>query len=133
MGALADDNFCENFTGGWCPKAKSNIPRSWCFARCDKTKEYPSLIDQGKSFAVESAKYIKAGRPKRTEAEIAKLAAICEKCFYYDPHGKPHLQKEGPRCRQCGCGLDLKQMWETSWCRKGKWPKDDDELKTDDY
>ncbi len=117
-----DVAFCENFAGGYCPKHEKSIPRSWCFARCDVTKQYPSLIKQGKSFAVESAKYIKAGRPKRTDAEIAALAAICEKCFYYDADAKPHLQKEGPRCRECGCGLNLKQLWETSYCRRNLWP-----------
>lgn len=117
------EEFCKNFTGGWCPKIKKYIPRIWCFARCEITKEYPSLIEQGKSFAIELAKYIKAGRPKRTNEEITVLAAICEKCNYYDAKGKPHFQKEGPRCRECGCGMSLKQMWATSRCRKGYWDK----------
>lgn len=122
-------DFCENFKGGWCPKANSNIPRSWCFARCDITKKYPSLIKQGKSFATESAKYIKAGRPKRTKEQIAILSAICEKCFYYDTNAEPHLQKKGPRCRECGCGMDLKTRWATSDCQKGYWP-DRDEIRS---
>ncbi len=112
---------CKTFIGGYCPIVNKHVPRSWCFARCDKTKEYPSLIKQSVSFAKEVRRYVKAGKPKRPVQLIEILKKICEPCFYYNKDGKPKFQKKGPQCRECGCGLDLKGAWATSYCRKGYW------------
>ncbi len=113
--------FCENFTGGYCPVKKGFIPRSWCFLRCDITKEYPSLLEQGVSFSIALAKHVASGYKNRSPELIVKLKIICQACLYYVADGKPKFQKEGPQCRECGCGLTLKTAWSTSYCRKGYW------------
>lgn len=115
--------FCETFSGGYCSKQNAHIPRSWCFARCDVTKDHPSLIEQGVSFASEAIKFIRAGSPERPKELIEKLQEICKPCFYYNKDGKSKFQKKGPQCRQCGCGMTLKTAWATSRCRKGYWDK----------
>lgn len=115
MGSIVNEEFCKSFTGDYCPRFKKHVPRSWCFARCDRTKEFPGLAEMVVNFAKEAAKYVAAGCPKRTEAEIEAIKAICDACDDFN--------KEKQRCRNCGCRMRCKIPWETTCCPKGKWGK----------
>ena len=110
---MIDADFCKSFRGGWCPKFKSHIPRSWCFARCDIKKVYPGITTMAKEFAKETAKHIKAGAPKRSDEEVNRIKAICEACDELNPQSK--------RCYLCGCKMDRKIPWATAHCRIEKW------------
>jgi hypothetical protein len=68
------------------------------------------------SLIKEGAKYLKAGRPKRTEAEQAVCMALCEACEFYIT-----ASKLGPRCSKCGCCVGLATRWATKHCPLKKW------------
>jgi len=102
-----------------CEKCKyASAKIQWCglFGCWIQKPSYPSSIKMAGSFAKESAKYIKAGRPKRSDEEQAKLMLICEKCEFYEK--KTPI---GPRCRKCGCCMKIKTRWATAHCPIGKW------------
>lgn len=109
---MAED-FCKNFKGGWCPAAKSHVPRSWCFARCKERKAFPGMAKMAVEFAKQSAKYIAANRPKREPEEVERIKQICEDC---DEHNA-----EKKRCYLCGCRIDIKMTWATTRCPLKKW------------
>lgn len=59
-------------------------------------KEYPSLITQANNYRLAVTRWIKAGRPKRTDDEIKIIhEKHCKKCDWYD--------KKSSRCKGCGC------------------------------
>ena len=113
-----DNDFCETFTGGWCPVANSHIPRSWCFARCKAEKAFPGFAEMAKRFASETVEYVKQGRPKRPKEEAEKCWAICQSCDELDPKRE--------RCYLCGCKMKIKVTWATVECPQKKWEKYDD-------
>ena len=83
----------------------------------DRKVRYPSWLKMGASVAKESAKYIAAGRPKRSSQEQGRCKAICERpCDYYVAESKL-----GPRCSKCGCCINLKTRWATANCPLKKW------------
>lgn len=79
----------------------------------------PSLVQQAKNFAsasVAEAKAIARGnRPVTPQEQQARLA-ICAGCPFI-------LIKEasGDRCSQCGCFLNAKTAWRSSFCPVGNW------------
>jgi len=79
-------------------------------------RRMPSLGKMAGSLARESVKYIKAGRPKRTEAEQTACRLICVQCEHYQ-----EKSKLGPRCSKCGCCVNLKTRWATAHCPEGLW------------
>jgi len=61
-----------------------------------ENKEYPSLITQVNNYRLAVTRWIKAGRPKRTDDEIKEIyEKHCKSCDWYD--------KETSRCKGCGC------------------------------
>ncbi len=110
---MDNPDFCKDFTGGWCPRSKSHIPREWCYRRCNYGKSYPSIVKMARQFVAASAKQAIAGMPKRSEDEIKRIKAICESC--------DELNNEDRRCYACGCKMDVKMTWATTKCKLGKW------------
>lgn len=82
----------------------------------DKKIKMPSMVSMGRSFVKESARYIAAGRPKRSPQDQESCQAICRPCENYIP--KSRL---GPRCALCGCCVRLKKLWATAHCPVGLW------------
>lgn len=80
--------------------------------------KYPSKRNMAKTLTAETIKYNKAGRPKRSEAEQAKLMTICKKCEHFVAE-----TKLGPRCEKCGCCMNIKKRWATAHCplKPAKW------------
>jgi len=104
-----------------CMRCKNiSAKKRWCClfgVRIVAKEKYPSWLKMGASVAKESAKYIAAGRPKRSSQEQGRCKAICERpCDYYVAESKL-----GPRCSQCGCCISLKTLWATAQCPMDKW------------
>ena len=62
------------------------------------------------------SKWIAAGKPTRSDAEVASLFVICKACPSYKPHGRRY-----GKCKLCGCSLNLgktlnKLRWATEAC-----------------
>jgi hypothetical protein len=78
----------------------------------------PSLARQAWSYAVAVSRWTAAGRPTRTDEEVAAILAICQGCPNFEPGG------DTPgRCLLCGCGcsaqasaLTNKLRMETEHC-----------------
>lgn len=122
------EKLCEKFKGGFCEKIGATIPASFCKDVCknepEKIKEMiaipekrmPPLAKQALSFSKEALKYLKSGRPKRTDEQVEQLKAICIACPEYKFNGIT------PRCYKCGCCVNLATLWATKDCPLGKWP-----------
>jgi len=82
----------------------------------DKKIKYPSMMKMAGNFTKESYEYIKEGRPKRSDEEKAKVILMCQQCEFYVPQ-----TKLGPRCKKCGCNMNVKARWATAHCPIGKW------------
>lgn len=66
-------------------------------------------------------RWIKAGRPRRTDEQVAALLAICQGCEHYTDGA----------CAKCGCPANASQSAlrnklriATEACPIGKWPAD---------
>lgn len=77
-----------------------------------------------KRYGRAGAKWVVAGRPKRTDHEVRRLLAICKAC---QPHYKPRGDDEGT-CGLCGCRLAIggpafrnKIRMGTEHCPMGLW------------
>lgn len=69
----------------------------------DKDKQYPSLLTQANNYRGAVKRWIKAGRPKRTDEEIKEIyERHCEQCNWFD--------KESNRCKGCGCRVVMKGL-----------------------
>ena len=75
--------------------------------------KYPSLPRMAGSFAKAAGKQMLAGNPKRSEAEIKRIMAICNACDYY--------VSDAQRCMKCGCSMKKKIPWQTTKCLINKW------------
>ncbi len=97
-----------------CKKCKWASARiKWCGKWGCRIQGYPSIITMASSLAKAVVKQGIAGNPKRTEAEIARIEAICEACEFF--------VKDKERCLKCGCNMEKKIPWETTRCLEGKW------------
>ena len=106
-----------------CEKCKHLSERKvWCSNfgvwiyepdRGNEKKKYPSIITQAGSFGKAAVKQVRAGNPKRTDEETARIICICEACEEYN--------KKKMRCYACGCYMKNKIPWETTHCKIGKW------------
>jgi len=73
-----------------------------------------------KHYAAARARWAQAGFPTRTDAEVARLVALCKRCNGWS-HG---------RCKHCGCrinhgpALANKARMATETCPKAKWGGD---------
>lgn len=79
---------------------------------------YPKPIRQVVNYSTAMARWIKAGKPRRTAEEQQRIKSICQACPIYDA--------TQDRCRACGCYLSSgnvagKIEMATESCPKGHW------------
>lgn len=86
--------------------------------------EKPSFVTMLKNFAKAATEHITSGLPQTSDGEKERRASICESC--------DDLDKEQYRCNVCGCYLVLKTAWISQQCPLGKWPKLDQDNKSND-
>jgi hypothetical protein len=87
----------------------------------EETPEYPQLSMQLWTYKEAIIKWMKAGKPVRTEEEVEHVHTTwCVPCEWYDDKQK--------RCRGCGCKVTLgsiailnKIKMGTEHCPKNKW------------
>jgi hypothetical protein len=126
---------------GWKPrKPLPKFPRRACpvgesgISKDDVAKAAESLgvtpADAWK-FCKAIVRWIKAGRPKRTPEEVARLYA--ETCAVCKPHFVPCKDGDGGRCQICRCNVSAlavgpglttpgnKITMATEHCPAGKW------------
>lgn len=115
------DSYCKNFTGGHCQKRNMHVPRSFCFNACKHRDGIilPSKTTMAVNFSKASVKHLASGLKNRTPEQQAEVQAICKLCDQYV------LINNNPRCKKCGCYLNVKQRWQTADCPLGKWPDND--------
>lgn len=70
-------------------------------------------MQKAKTLASAVVKQIVAGNPQRSEIQIAEIKKICESCEYYVP--------SVPKCKKCGCHLNVKARWASADCPMDKW------------
>jgi len=112
---IAECEKCKHISGKkiWCCKFGVYIREH---ERIIVPKQMPSVGTMAKGFVREGAKYLKAGRPKRSEVEQTACRLICVQCGHYQ-----EKSKLGPRCSKCGCCVNLKTRWATAHCPEGLW------------
>ncbi len=79
----------------------------------------PSTVKRVCNWIKAVNRWMRAGKPIRTDEEVTRLVAICEGCKHYSGSGQ---------CRACGCAV-TKGAWAvtnkarmaTEDCPKGKW------------
>lgn len=84
-------------------------------------KKYPPLYTQMLSYKEALKKWVKAGKPTRTQEQVDQIVEDhCKKCDWYD--------KEAERCKGCGCRVSNssiaivnKVKMATEHCPKGLW------------
>lgn len=115
---------CDHVT----KKPRSTPPRRNCPAKapeptpCPEPCEQPppGLLGQAINFASSTAKWVAAGRPVRSDDEVAAiLEQICQPCEFFNDRGS---------CSKCGCkvsksesGFLNKLRRATEFCPIGKW------------
>lgn len=74
------------------------------------------MFEKLANFAKATARWVAAGRPTRSAAEIESIEAICRACPLFSEEGGPH-------CTLCGCtinasphGLENKLAMATESC-----------------
>lgn len=84
-------------------------------ARCRGGR--PGVVQRASNFAAAVARDLTAGRPRRTEEEIASIRIICQANFC----GLYNAEHNWCEHRQCGCDVDKKAAWEKEVCPMGLW------------
>ncbi len=105
----------EGVRGALVKKKPKNLIRD--------TLKYPPAGEMLKSFGRAAGKHIKSGLKTRTDVEQKRLMDICltsgpggKKCEHFEP-----VTPLGPRCKKCGCCLNIKKRWATAHCPIKKW------------
>jgi hypothetical protein len=82
----------------------------------------PTLPELARNFLAATAAWAKAGFPVRTEAEAARILAICKGSADGLQPACPEWLGDAliPRCRKCGC-TTLKPWLATEKCPLQKW------------
>jgi hypothetical protein len=85
------------------------------------------IADKFSNYAKAVFGWLRQGRPRRTDGEVAAIVAICRKC--------EHFNLENKSCRICGCRVNSQHLaiinkarMKTETCPKGKWHKIDAHL-----
>ena len=86
-----------------------------------KASEKPGMVSLAYKYTRALSRWIKAGRPVRSEEEIHRIfEAFCMPCEAYDA--------EGSSCQNCGCRVNTKQIaplnkiaMGTEMCPLEKW------------
>lgn len=78
----------------------------------------PSMLQRVKNVSSALLRWQQAGRPVRTDEEVAAILAICAPCEFWNPHGNLGLGM----CRhhKCGC-TKSKAKLATEHCPIQKW------------
>lgn len=88
------------------------------YARLWSEPHQPTILERVDRVSKAVRKWIAAGSPVRTAAELSQCFAICAGCDKYQPGALPVADK----CGQCGCFLSAKARMATEACPLGKWP-----------
>ena len=104
-----------------CDPTKTNLEPRLCRRNChSKLPATPPVRVQVAHYVAAIRRWRKAGRPRRSDAEVDFLLAICRACPLYDADKK--------RCRQRGCratasktALVNKLRMATESCPIGRW------------
>ena len=77
----------------------------------------PSLVRKAGNFAKAVARDVKAGRPRRTDAEVEAILAICKsnRCGLYRTRDGVCTHKD------CGCPVKRKAPYKMEECPAGFW------------
>ena len=78
--------------------------------------QYPSIPKMAMGFGKAAYRHIASGLKHKSKAEYERCKKICKGCDEYI-----EKTKVGPRCKLCGCCMDLKTSWSTGHCKMGKW------------
>lgn len=80
----------------------------------------PGIVEKAAHYAAALLRWAAAGRPVRTDEEVAAIVAICETCEKWNA--------DKAACKICGCGVSLKgwavrnkAKMRTEACPRGKW------------
>lgn len=104
-------------TSNLSPVKAAAYRRNWT-----KIKEQ-STLQATMAFATATAKWLAAGRPKRTQTEMETTFEVCKTCEHFTPGTVP----ETAQCALCGCNLAKlpsvfnKIEMATEHCPVGKW------------
>jgi hypothetical protein len=71
----------------------------------------PGVVRMAGRVARAFAKWMAAGMPTRSDAEVARVGAICRGCEFWNANGLSGIGQ----CSRCGCG-PLKWEWATEEC-----------------
>lgn len=84
------------------------------------TSAMPAPVARAAHYTSAVARWIAAGKPRRTQEEIDHLFAVCQAC--------EHFSQKVSACRLCGCrinrnhrALGNKLAMATEQCPFGKW------------
>lgn len=86
----------------------------------------PSVLQRAKNYKSARDKWIEAGRPVRSDDEMAAIFTICQSCP--SEQYKPLPVIDGGTCQACGCGVAKERKiankiaWSTERCPRGHWP-----------
>ena len=80
----------------------------------------PSTLEKAKHYAAAVLQWHQAGRPVRSDSEVARIVAVCRTCARWNA--------ETQSCRVCGCrvnesawAIKNKARMGTERCPLGKW------------
>lgn len=98
-----------------------NLDQPHTFGSGEAPPNYPPLSMQMWTYKEALIKWVKAGRPKRTQEEVEKIhSEHCVPCEWYDAEQK--------RCKGCGCTVSVgslavfnKLKMKTEHCPKDKF------------
>lgn len=74
---------------------------------------FPPLFRQAINYAMAKARHVAGGSEEVTERTSQRRLEVCQQCSSYRPEEK--------RCVECGCFVEIKSNWATSFCPLGKW------------
>ena len=105
---------CKHASGKkvWCCLFGCNIGEQRIITPPKKI-QYPSMPKMAGNLLKETGRHIAGGMKKRSDAEIARVMAICGGCELY--------VKDKQRCQKCGCKINIKGPWASAHCPIGKW------------
>lgn len=74
---------------------------------------FPSAVKQALTYSIALARHLAGGSAEVTPEIARRRLEVCEACYAYRPAER--------RCGECGCYVEIKSNWETSFCPLGKW------------
>lgn len=90
----------------WFPTAFPASQLAHVKAICQATLPEHGLLHRAMQWKEERDRWVKHGKPVRSEAQMAENQAICTTCEFYKPHPK---DPSFGSCRICSCKLNRKE------------------------